>query len=140
MAKRDKPMIVMRKEGPRLVPETGFDAEQFDALPNRATVRVEPVDARGRGQLAAYWATLARVVEATGRWPTAEHLHEALKWDLGYVRPAYDLAGTPRLAVDSIALDAMKDAERAAFMLAAFARIAEVTGIDLDELRPRRAA
>lgn len=133
--KREKPEIVMQWENHRLVPATAYDAEQLEALPNHASVRVEPVDARGHAQLAAYWATLARVVEATGRWPTPDHLHEALKFDLGYVRPAYDMAGQPRLVADSIGLASMRDTERAAYMLAAFARIAQVTGIDVDGLR-----
>ena len=112
------------------MPATDFDQEEFERLPLGTQVEVKPIDARGHDQLAFYWMVLARVVEATNRWPNKEKLHEALKWDLGYVGVAYNMLGIPRLTVDSISLETMGDDERAVFMEQAWAMIAEVTGID----------
>lgn len=138
-ARSDKPMIVLKKEARGPVPATAYDAEEWDRLPIGTTVKVEPINVHGRDQLAAYWVTLGKVAEATDRWPSSKHLHEALKFDLGYVRPAFDMFGRPRLVVDSIALDEMSDGERSNYIERAFVLIAETTGIDVADLK-REAA
>lgn len=128
--RKEKPVIMFRKTARGPVPETAFDAEEWDALPMESTVSVTPATVRGHGQLAFYWTVLAHVVDATGRWPSKEKLHEMVKLDLGYVELTYTLAGGPRVTADSIALDKMDDNERAAFMKQAFERIGEAIGID----------
>lgn len=143
MAKRkEKPTVIFRKTTRGLVPETAFDAEEYDHLPMDSTVSVSPVSIKGHDQLAFYWMVLKHVVDATGRWPTKEKLHDAIKWELGYVDLAYTLSGQPRLTVDSVSLEAMGDEERRTFMKQAWALLAETIGVDPLSLVPeqRRAA
>lgn len=143
MAKRkEKPTVIFRKTARGPVPETAFDAEEWDRLPMNTTVSVSPVSIKGHDQLAFYWTVLKHVVDATGRWPTKEKLHDAIKWELKYVDIAYTLSGQPRLTVDSVSLEAMTDDERRTFMKQAWALLAETIGIDPLSLVPeqRKAA
>lgn len=139
MAKRkEKPTILFRKTARGPVPETAFDAEEWDRLPIGATVSIAPMSARGHEQLAFYWMVLKAVVDATGRWPTKEKLHNAIKWELQYVDVDYTITGIPRLTVDSISLEAMDDDERRTFMDQAWALIADTIGTDPLSLLPKR--
>lgn len=142
MAKRkEKPVIMFRKApNGHCSPETSFDAEEWDAMPIGTTVSVTPVSVRGHDQLAFYWTVLKAVVDATGRWPNKEKLHNAIKWDLQYVDVDYTMAGVPRLTVDSISLEAMGDEERRVFMEQAWALIADTIGADPLSLLPQRKA
>lgn len=140
MAKRkEKPVIMFRKApNGHCSPETSFDAEEWDALPVGTAVSVTPASVRGHDQLAFYWTVLRHVVDATGRWPSKEKLHEMVKLDLGYVELTYTLAGEPRVTVDSIALDKMTDNERETFTKQAFERIGQAIGCDPTEFLPKR--
>lgn len=130
-AKRERHVIMCRKEpGGRLSPLTPMDAEEIDRIAPMTTVRVEPASDRAHDQLATYWFVLSEVTKATGRWPSKEHLHEAIKWDLKRVSIAYNMIGMPRLVTDSIGIDAMSDADRRDFIDEAFALIQAETGVD----------
>lgn len=137
MAKR-KTAIVVEKVRGRLVPVSAYDAEIIDAMPDRAQFDLVRCDSRSNPQNRLYWLMLHHVVKATGKWATAEHLHEALKLDLGYVTVRLNLLGQPYIATDSTAFDEMGPAEFKAYFDQAEARIAEVTGIDPAELLPPR--
>lgn len=137
---KEKPTILFVKRRGVPVPATENDAEEFDRLAEGSTVKLEPGTERGHDQLAFYWLVLSAVVKATGRWPNKEKLHDAVKWDLGYVTVSHNLRGMPRLVLDSIGLSDMSDADRSVFMEQAFARIAEVIGTDPVSLLPRREA
>ncbi len=139
MAKRkEKFEIVFVKERGRLIPATAMDQEEVNALAEGTQVKVTPDDTRGHAQLGFYWLVLKHVVDATGRWPTKEKLHDAVKRALGYVHVAATLTGQPYVAVDSISLADMTDDERKVFMKQAFAEIGAATGIDPISLVPER--
>jgi hypothetical protein len=139
VTKRNSPIYV--KQRGRLVPAGGFDAERFDGFPDGTEFDLIARTRRSGRQNATYWLALHRIVEATGRWPNAETLHDALRRDLGYIHVQRDLAGEPYLAVDSTAFDAMNTDEFSAYFEQAMARLAEITGIDvLAFLDERRAA
>ena len=142
MAKRTKETagIIVRK-GPKgsLLPAGPFDYEQLDGYPVGAEFSVKSMTKRSIPQHRVYWKALSVVVNATDAWPTKEHLHDALKRDLGYVGFTTGLDGKPFERVDSTAFDAMTQEEFQVYFDKANARIAEVTGIDplawLEELR-----
>jgi hypothetical protein len=137
--KRNPPIYV--KQRGRLVPVGAFDAERFDGFPDGTEFDLVARTRRSLPQQRTYWLALHRVVEATGRWVDAEHLHDALRRDLGYIHVQRDLAGEPYLAVDSTAFDAMSADEFGRYFEQAIARLAEITGIDvLAFLDERRAA
>jgi len=75
---------------------------------------------RSLPQLRLYWTMLHRVVKATGKWPSAEHLHEAIKLTNGYIREVVNLrTGEVSVVADSAALDAMTADEFRVFFDAA---------------------
>ncbi len=139
MPKRERPNIILRKDKRGPVPASPFDAEQYDALPLGTEFDVKPRTRRSNDQLRYYWAVLSKVVAATGIAPSAPHLHDLVKADLGYVTPVRLLNGALTFWPDSVALDAMEPAVFTEFMDKAFARLAEVTGIDPAELTPDQA-
>jgi hypothetical protein len=138
--KSDKPAIMFTK-GPRgLSPATAYDQEELERFPVGTSFEVKPMDARGHDQLGFYWTVLNRVVKATDLWPTAEHLHDAIKRELGYLTISYDMLGKPRVVVDSIALEKMGDNDRSDFIEKAFGLLAEKIGVDPVSLIPERQA
>lgn len=135
---KEKPPIIFKKDRRGLVPATAYDQEEFERLPLDTSFEVKPIDARGHDQLGFYWAVLNRVVDAVGRWPNAEKLHDAVKRELGYLTVSCDLAGRPHVTLDSIALNAMSDDERKQFIERAMAAISEAVGFDPVTLLPER--
>lgn len=85
---------------------------------------------RSSTQNALYWAMLQRVVDATGAYPTAPHLHDALKLELGYTTPMRTLSGEIRFIPDSTSFGKMDAAQFRTFFDAAAAKLAEVYGFD----------
>lgn len=128
--KRDKPGIIMLKKAWCLEPASAYDAEQFNKHGDGDQFTVSPVKGRSLPQHRLYWAMLTRAVEATDMWPSAEHLHDALKRDMGFWTVSKTIDGKPYLTTDSTAFDAMTQAEFQAFMDRAAARLAEVLGVD----------
>ncbi len=122
-------------------PISAFDAEELDRFPLGTEFNLAPRTRRSLPQHRTYWKALSDVVKATDAWPTPEHLHDALKHDLGYVEVRKTLAGQPYISTESTAFDAMTADEFKAYMERAMARLAEVTGCDpLAFLDERRAA
>lgn len=134
MTKREAAGLIVVKRDGALRPVSSFDAEQMAAFVDGAEFDVKPRGKRSLPMHRLYWAALSGLLKATSlgdRYPSPTHLHEELMFDLGYVRPAFPLDGSkPRLVRDSIAFDAMPQAEFAAFFERAMARLADVTGVD----------
>ena len=130
----DKPAIILRKQGNKLAPVSAFDDEELSAFPQDQEFRLTPIARRSAPLQRTYWKMLAEAVkdEKLGdTFPTHEHLHEALKYELGYVRVIYDTRGKPHVSPDSTSFKAMKtDAEFRPYFDAAVKRLAEVTGAD----------
>ncbi len=132
---RDKSPIILRRTNHGLAPLNGFDADRLAEYPFGADLEVTIKCRRSIPQLRAYWVMLQRVVDATGSYPTAEHLHEALKLEMGYTKPIRRFNGKTELVPDSVAISAMDAATFQLFFTAAEAKIAEAFGIDPAELR-----
>jgi hypothetical protein len=132
MARRskDKAGIIVRREKRGLMPVSAFDAEQLDRLPLLTEFDLTERTRRTLPLQRTYWKALSETVAATGRWSTAENLHDALRRDLGYVTAAIGLDGRPYIATDSTAFDAMRQSEFKEYFDQAMARLAEVTGFD----------
>lgn len=127
---REAAGIIVRREARGLVPVSAFDAEQLERAPLGTEFDLSARTKRTLPLQRTYWKALHEVVTATGRWPTAEHLHDALRRDLGYVTVRVNLLGQPYLATDSTAFDAMTQSEFKAYVDAAMQRLAEVCGFD----------
>lgn len=82
-----------------------------------------------------YWVCLSAVVDGcnTG-FAKAEHLHDAVLFELGYVRPFRLLNGVTLFTRDSTAFDRMDQAQFREFKERAAAVIAERFGVDMFEM------
>lgn len=127
---REKPGIIVKRTPRGLSPASGYDAEVLAGLPLGAEFDLLPRSRRSLPQLRTYWKALTLVVNATDLWPSPEHLHEALKIDLGYVTVIRGMDGKRLVITDSAGINAMDATEFKAFFDRAMARLAEVTGID----------
>jgi hypothetical protein len=132
MPKREKPPhieVVSTLRG--LCPHLSDDAEKLVSVPLGHVFELVPVTKRSNRQLRTYWKALGIVVKATGKWPSPEHLHDEIKFTLGYRKLVADLkTGEIAEMVDSIALDKMDHETFCAFMDQAMGLLAEHVGFD----------
>jgi hypothetical protein len=132
---KDKPPLRAYKKGRVFFPFDQFCEDAFAAIKEGAMVELTIKQRRSLPQLQAYWSMLSRVVEATDAFPSAEHLHEALKMDLGYFRPMKLLSGEIVFVPDSVAFNKMTAPAFREYFAKAEKLIAEKFGIDPQELR-----
>ena len=134
MAKREAPALFMRVAHGGLVPSSPYDAELFSALPKGVDLEIVAKHRkRSLPQLRAYWAGLHATVKATECYPSAEHLHEAIKFHLGYTKPLKTVTGQTVHVPDSAAFDAMDANEFKTFLDRAQKLCLETYGLDIME-------
>jgi len=128
--KRGTLAIIVRKTPKGLQPVSSFDAELLINAPMGSEFRVTKMSKRSLPQHRTYWKALTEVVNATDKWPTAEHLHDALKRACGYITVTYGLDGKPFVTTDSTAFDAMDGDAFKAYMDRAMEKLADAIGFD----------
>jgi len=140
MAKRDKrPSPIVRKEARGLSPVSGFFAEMIMDDPVGTEYDLVKRSKRSNPQNGLYWSTLGQVVNATGKWPTAEKLHDALKRACGFVVINHDLNGNEFITTDSTAFDQMNADEFRVYFDLAMEKLADHLGFDPMAYLPRAA-
>src|SRR5690349_15625705 len=127
---KERPSIIFRKQNGKPVPATAFDAELWDAVPERGEVEGKRRTKRSWPQLQLYWSILSRVVAATDIAPSALYLHDLIKVELGYVTLVRLLDGRLVEWPDSAALTAMDAETFSHFFDAAMKLLAERCGFD----------
>lgn len=127
---REKRICLMRCTGHALYPVSQQDDEILMELSKTQDIEVSFKQRRSNPQLRRYWVMLADVVKATECYPTAERLHEALKFDMGYVTPQRTMRGVLMYAPDSVAFSRMGADEFKGFFDRAVRLISETYGID----------
>lgn len=138
---KDRPSIMLRKDGARLAPMSQIDAELLDGFANGDMFRADYASRRSNPQNALYWVMLGRVCEATGRWPSAEKLHRTLLIEAGFFTPVISLDGkSARLEADSTAFAAMRPDAFRAYFDRAVALLTEHCGFDPLEFYKEDAA
>ena len=132
MTKRDKaPSPIVRKTARGISPAAAFDAEQIMNDSFGTEYDLVKRSRRSLPQLRLYWSVLRNVVNATGKWPTATHLHEELKIICGYTRSVVNWeTGEVHQIIDSIAFDAMTADEFRTYFDMAMKKLAEHLGYD----------
>ena len=132
MARADAPPPpIVRKQRGQLVPVTAWDAAGLDEYADQTEFDLRPRTRRSLPQHRLYWQALSKAVEATGRWPTPEALHTALKVRLGRFEPIFDLKGNVcGMKPDSTAFDKMGHREFTAYAEQAYAALSEALGYD----------
>lgn len=136
----DRSPLLMRRVRGGLSPVTAWDAERLDAYAEGHDIEVTVRQRRSSEQNRFYWVTLANVVAATGDFPTAEHLHAALKYALGYHELMKRWDGTIEKIPDSTAFAKMDAAAFKVYMDKAFLLIRERYGIDPETIGREYAA
>jgi hypothetical protein len=121
---------MMRRVTGGLAPCHSYDAERLDGYGLGVDLEVSIRQRRSLPQQRLYWVTLQEVVNATGDYPSAEALHEALKLALGCVRLMKRWDGEILTVPDSTAFAAMDGAAFKDFFDRAMAAIAERYGFD----------
>lgn len=127
---REKIPLILRRTERGLEPRSQLARDALAQYALHSDVEITVRKRRSLPQLRLYWAMLQNVVEATGGWASAEHLHEALKLDLGYTTPVKTMDGKLLMIPDSVALAKMDSAQFQKFFDTAAARLAEVCGFD----------
>lgn len=127
---RETQSLVLRRTERGLEARSRSAADLLAQYAVHSDVEVSIKKRRSLPQLKMYWAMLNKVVDATGAWPDAEHLHDALKLDLGYVTPIRTVDGKLAMIPDSAAMSKMDSAQFRKFFDAVAARLAEVCGFD----------
>lgn len=99
-------------------------------------VRVEVKKPRSVIMNGMYWAQLSEIIDSGAtKYPTPEHLHDAIKMELGFVQPVYRLDGSVELVPDSTAFDKMTQADFNVFYERAMEMIQTHLGVDVSQLR-----
>lgn len=129
-ASRETAPITLRRTDRGLEPKSRMASDLLEKYPLHADVEVTIKRRRSHPQLRLYWVMLHKVVEATDSFPSAEKLHDALKFDLGFVTPMKLLDGRIAYVPDSAAMNGMDADEFRRFFDKAVARLAEVCGFD----------
>lgn len=112
-----------------LVPLTEHDANLLADCANGDVFNMTKTKKRSNPHHNLYWAMLRKVREATGKWPTDEHLHNELKWACGYVKMRYNsLAGCHMRVIDSISFDQMDQDEFNLYFELATDKLSEFLG------------
>lgn len=127
---REKAPLVLRRTERGLEPRSRLAADLLAQYAIGSDVEISVKKRRSHPQLRLYWVMLQKVVEATDAFPSAEHLHEALKVHLGFVTPMVSLSGKTFYVPDSAAMSKMDAAEFRRFFDKAAQLIAERFGFD----------
>jgi hypothetical protein len=127
---RERIPLVLRRTERGLEPRTRQAADLLAEYALHSDVEVSIKKRRSLPQLRLYWAMLQNAVTATNAWPTAEHLHDAIKMDLGYTMPVKQMNGSIVWIPDSAAMGRMDSKEFKTFFDAAAKRLAEACGFD----------
>lgn len=131
--------MVEKAKGGRLVPVAPYDAVLVEQAKPGAVFDLVPRRGRSNPQLKFYFGVLDAVVQATGAWPTASHLHEILVRRAGFIVPVLDpFTGTYVEERDSISFESMTQEEMNLYVDTALAKLSAALGIDVLDMLPKK--
>ena len=127
----EKPRITIQlRDNGAFQPVTAYDAEQLALCSGGQKFSLLPVANRSPEHHKLYWSLLGKIVKATGKWPTSEHLHRELKISLGYYQIIISEFGGVFYMPDSIAMSKMDQKQFNDFFDAALQKLSETIGFD----------
>jgi hypothetical protein len=127
---REKTPIYCKVNPLGLSPSSAFDAELLDDYPKGSEVEITIKRKRSLPQLRLYWKLLHEVVTATDAYPSAEHLHDAIKMALGYTTPLQMLDGGTVQIPDSVAIARMDQQTFKQYFDRALELLSKLMGVD----------
>lgn len=137
---REKIPLILRRTERGLEPRTRQAADLLAGYALHSDVEVSIKKRRSLPQLRLYWSMLHNVIEATGAYPDAEHLHDAIKMELGFTAPMKLMSGEVVWMPDSVALAKMDAKQFKAFFDQAAELLARTYGFDPLAETERKAA
>ncbi|SDQ98510.1 Protein of unknown function [Rhizobiales bacterium GAS113] len=128
--------LFLRSDGQALWPRARFDLALLGKFRRDVPLEAEIKERRSLPRHRLYWAVLQAVVDATGKWTSAEIMHEAVKMHLGYFEMVADLNGELRSRPKSTSFGKMDEVEfREYFNAAMLAITTEVLpGMTIEDL------
>lgn len=128
--------MFLRSDGKALWPRARFDLALLGRFRRDVPLEARIAEKRSLPRHRLYWAVLQAVVDATGKWASAEVMHEAVKMHLGYFEMVADLNGELRARPKSTSFGKMDEAGfREYFNAAMLAITTEVLpGMTIDDL------
>lgn len=124
-----KIQVVLRNG--KLQPATEYDAMQLSDHKENSTFALHRTNHRSNPHHALYWAALRNACDATGMWPTEQHLHHELKLACGYYKTTISqFTGGIVRSTDSISFSEMDQIEFNKYFELAMGKLAEVIGYD----------
>lgn len=81
----ERAALILTWDGAAFRPRTRLDARMCERFGQDRPLEAVVKERRSEPKNRLYWAVLQAVVDATGKWPTSEALHWALKIKLGYI-------------------------------------------------------
>jgi hypothetical protein len=127
----DKAPVMMQRKGNALHPVSQWDFEALQGLTPGVDIEVKLVQRRSLPQMRAYWVWLGEIIAATEAYPTAEKMHESLKFSMGYTTQIKTMGGQLFTVPDSIAFSKMGPVEFRGFVDRAIRLVNESFGIDV---------
>ncbi len=138
MGKHDHPSLQFKVEAGRLVPAGPYEAEVVNTYRNGAEVTVTLNQKRSLPLMKKYWAVLRDVIaNCKTPWNSPDEASDALKLALGVTDISKTVKGQWFIRPGSISFTSMDEQDFRDYFEKAMAVLAEVTGIDPDELRSR---
>lgn len=127
--------LQMQLRNGQIVPVTQYDAQRLEDYKDGSLFNMKPTKQRSNPHHNLYWATLRNVCDATGKWPTDQHLHHELKIVCGFYKTHFSpLTGSIVRIVDSISFDKMTQQEFNTYFELAMQKLADAIGCDPLEL------
>ena len=127
---KEAPTLLLRRSAKGLEPLDAVDAEVISQIPIGSDVEVQIKKRRSSRQHRLYWKMLGETVAATGKFPSAAHLHDEIKMALGYTEKRVSFDGRIYYRADSTAFEKMDGAEFKVFFDRAVHLIADNMGFD----------
>ena len=125
----------VRKTPSGLMPVSRYAADVLESAAMGSLFKLAPTKGRSHPQLGWYWIAMKTLAEATGEWPTAEHVHRDVKRALGYVSRRVDpFTGDEIEELDSTAFDKMTHQQFTEYLKKVKLLFLEQMGIDIVEM------
>ena len=127
--------MMVEWDGVAFRPRARFDAAMADQYRRRVPLEAKVKERRSLPQNNLYWAVLQSVVDATGKWPTSEALHWALRMQLGYIEEIASIDGEILTRARSTAFGKMSGHDYRVYFDSSMTLLTEdVTKLSIEEL------
>jgi hypothetical protein len=130
----DRHQIILRVTSAGYEPHDEAAVKQHSKFPVGVLVGAKIARSRSIQHHRLYWKVLQTAVEATGKWETAEALHQALKVATGRIEIVRLMDGRLIKIPQSTSFDEMPQDEFTAYCTDAFRILSDCIGVPVEQL------